>query len=171
MASDDRPQLAARGAREQVARAPSVEHPGALEAVEQVEADDRARVAQQRAASTPRWAACEAIPQTTIRPNGRQRAVGGVEDLAAGHVEDDVDRRPPLASSSRSVRPSAPESIATSAPSSQRERALRLARGGRDHAARAERTAELDRQRADAAGGRSARHALARLATARPAVR
>ena len=35
----------------------------------------------------------------------------------------------------------------------QRERALLLAGGGRDHAARAERVAELDRERADAAGG------------------
>src|SRR5205807_7570928 len=88
-AAKDRLYLARRRAREEV-RERLAHHPLALEAVEEVEADDRPRVTQQRAG------------RDLVRPLGgdaadddpakrRKRPAGGLEDLSPRHVEDDVE--------------------------------------------------------------------------------
>ena len=70
-------------------------------------------------------------------------------------------RSPPLASRSAAVRSSAPESTVASAPRRSASARFSGRRGDADHAAGAEALGELDRQRADAAGGGVHDHGLA----------
>ena len=128
----------------------------------QPEADDRVRAAHQRAGLDRVWL-LGGDPVGDAAAERRQRRHALLEDLAAGHLEDRVHALAEVRLDQpvgQAVRRGVDHGVRAEL---EREVALGLARGHRDHAARAERLAELHRQRADAAGRGDDHDGLARL--------
>jgi hypothetical protein len=94
-------------------------------------------------------------------PERRERVSDSSNTRPPAISKHDVDRLPSLASRSASARSSRRDVDGRVGAELERQRALVLARGGGDHAAGAERPAELDGERADAAGRRVHDDALA----------
>ena len=162
----DDAQLAGRGALEQLLQR-RVDHLGrAPQAVHQPEADHRAALAHQRAgADRVRLARRDAVGDEP--PERRERVEARVEHAPAGHLEHDVDALAEVGLDQRLGEVLARDVDGGVGAELERQRALLLGRRGRDHAAGAERLAELHGERADAARRGVHDDALARLRSAR----
>ncbi len=118
--------------------------------MKEVEADDRAGVAQQRGGGDI-VGLLTGYPVGDYPPKRRKRPEGGVEHLAAGHLEDDIDGTTLVGLDQASVRPSGLGVDRDVGSEAQRQGALLLAGGGCDTRP-APSKCELDGQRADATG-------------------
>ena len=119
--------------------------------MEEVEADHPARMAQERARGhLVGFVGGDSVGKDA--PERRERPVGGLEDLAAGHLEDHVHGLASIGldqALGEALRRRIDRCVGAELDG---ERALLLGGGGRDHSPGAERMAELHGQRADPAG-------------------